>query len=123
MELIFRICLFIAGLINIIPSILAFLPHKIGESYGIEIPNANYELLFRHRAVLFGIVGGIMIYSAISKKNYSLAFCIGFISMVSFIILFQLSNGAINSELKKVMRVDIIGIIILLIGYALFKFK
>jgi len=123
MELIFRICLFIAGIINIIPSILAFLPNKITKSYGIAIPNANYELLLRHRAILFGIVGGIMIYAAITKTHYTLAVCIGFISMVSYLLLIQLVNGPINQELTKVGNIDIIGILILLIGFALFKFK
>ncbi len=123
MELIFRICLFIAGMINMLPSILAFLPNKIGSSYGIEIPNSNYELLLRHRAVLFGIVGGILIYSAITKKNYSMAVLIGLVSMVSFIILLKLSDGEINAELNKVMNIDIIGIIILLIGFVQYKFR
>ena len=123
MELIFRICLFITGVINILPSLLAFLPNKISESYGIEIPNQNYELLLRHRAVLFGIIGGIMIFSAIRKSNYSMAVCIGIISMVSFVLLLKLTNGDINEELNKVMKIDIVGIVILLIGYALYKFK
>ena len=121
METVFRICLFIAGLINFIPSILAILPNKISESYGIEIPDANYELLLRHRAVLFGLIGGLIIYSAISKKYYSLSVTIGLISMMSFLILFKLGNGAINTELEKVMRIDIAGIVILLIGYGLYK--
>ena len=123
MEWIFRICLFIVGVINIIPSFLAFLPYKINNAYGIEIPDANYELLLRHRAVLFGIIGGIMIYAAITKKHYSLAVCIGLISMVSFIILMKFVSGAINPELRRVMNIDVIGIIVLLIGFALFKFK
>jgi len=29
--------------INILPSFLAFLPHKINNAYGIEIPDANFE--------------------------------------------------------------------------------
>jgi hypothetical protein len=33
MELIFRITLFIAGVINLLPSVLAFLPDKISKSY------------------------------------------------------------------------------------------
>lgn len=123
MELIFRICLFIAGVIKFLPSILAFLPKKIGNSYGIEVLNANYELLLRHRAVLFGIVGGIMIYSALTKENYPLAVCVGFISFVSFIILVQFVNGDINPELKRVLKIDIIGLIILLIGFVVYKFK
>jgi len=121
METIFRICLFIAGVINFIPSILAFLPNKISESYGITIPDANYELLLRHRAILFGLVGGLMIFSALSKKHYNLAFVIGMISMVSFLILFKLVSGDVNSELEKVMKIDIVGIIILLLGYGLYK--
>ena len=102
---------------------LAFLPNKITKSYGIEVPNANYELLLRHRAILFGIIGGIMIYAAITKTHYTLAVCIGFISMVSYLLLIQLVNGLINQELTKVRNIDIIGILILLIGFLLFKFQ
>ncbi len=121
MELVFRCCLAIAGIINLLPSFLAFLPNKMKSSYGIEIPDASYELLLRHRAVLFGIVGGVMIYSAITKKYYSLAVIIGLISMVSFIILLKLVNGEVNAELQKIMKVDVFAIIILLIGLALYS--
>jgi len=123
MELIFRSCLFIAGVINTLPAILAFFPQKLKNSYGIEIPNANYELLLRHRAVLFGIIGGMMIYSAIAKKHYAMAVCIGLISMISYIILYKLIHGEINAELSKVMKIDIIGIIILLVGLMVYKLK
>ena len=123
MELVFRICLFVAGIINIVPSVLAFIPSKITKSYGIEIPDSNYELLLRHRAVLFGIIGGIMIYAAITKKNYSLAVLIGSVSMISFLVLYMLANGEINPELYRIMRIDVIGLIILWIGYSLFKWR
>lgn len=123
MELLFRICLFFAGLINLLPSILAFIPSKINNSYGIEIPNCNYELLLRHRAILFGIIGGILISSAITKKNYPIAVLIGSISMLSFIVLFVFVNGEINPELSKVMKIDVIGLIILLIGFTIYRFR
>lgn len=122
MELIFRICLLITGVINLLPSVLAFIPSKISNSYGIELPDVNYELLLRHRAVLFGLVGGIMIYAAITSKYYVLATTIGLISMVSFVVLYQLTNGSISTELNKVMRIDLVGIGILLIGFVLYKF-
>lgn len=123
MELVFRICLFIAGVINFVPSFLAFLPDKISTSYGIQIPDSNYELLLRHRAILFGIIGGVMIYSAIRKRHYALSVTMGLISMISFIILFYLMDGTLNPELTKVMKIDMGGIIILLIGLGLYKFK
>lgn len=123
MELIFRICLFIAGIINFIPSFIAFLPTKITLSYGIKVPDQNFELLLRHRGILFGIVGGFMLYSVFAKKHYDLATLFGLISMVSFLILFYLTKGEINKELTGVMKVDAVAIVILLVGYALYKFK
>lgn len=120
MELIFRITLFTTGLINLLPMLLAFLPYKISKSYGIDIPNSNYELLLRHRAILFGIIGGLMIYSAIFKKQYEIATVVGLISMISFIILYFLINKDINSELKKVMVIDVIATLILCVGLTLF---
>ncbi len=123
MELIFRICLFVTGIINLLPSILAFIPNKIRDSYGVEILDSNYELLLRHRAVLFGIIGGVMIYSAITKQNYALAVTTGLISMISFIVLYKVIGGGVNPELTKVMKIDIVGIVILIIGFVLFKFK
>ena len=121
METVFRVCLFISGVINFMPSLLAFWSNKISSSYGIDVPNSNDELLLRHRAVMLGIIGGVMIFSAISKKYYSLSVSIGLISMVSFIILYALV-GNINSELQKVMQIDIAAILILLIGYGLYRF-
>ncbi len=123
MELIYRIALFIAGLINLLPALLAFLPDKISKSYGIEIPNANHELLLRHRAILFGIIGGLMIYSAIVKKHYQLSTIAGLVSMTSFIILYFLIGKDINSELKKVMMIDVVATLILCIGFILFLLK
>jgi heme A synthase len=120
MELFFRITLFVAGGINLLPSFLAFLPEKIAKSYGIEIPNANFELLLRHRAILFGIIGGLMIYSALVKKHYELSTIAGLVSMSSFIILYFLIGKDINQDLKKVMRIDVVATVILCIGFILF---
>jgi hypothetical protein len=123
MELVYRITLFISGLINLLPALLAFLPGKISKSYGIDIPNANYELLLRHRAILFGIIGGLMIFSAIIRKHYEIATTAGLISMLSFIILYFLIGKDINSELKKVMIADSIATAMLCVGLILFLLK
>ena len=123
MELLFRIALFISGIINILPSLWAFLPDKISKSYGIEIPNSNYELLIRHRAILFGIIGGLMIYSALVKKHYELSTIAGLVSMTSFIILYFIIGKDINQELKKVMMIDVVATVILSIGFILFLLK
>ncbi len=123
METIFRITLFLAGIINIIPSFLAIFPEKIAKSYGIEVPDVNYELLLRHRAVLFGIIGGLLLFSAISKKYYEVALVSGLVSMISFILLYFLVGDGINAELKKVMIADLVASIVLIIGVVCYYFS
>ena len=105
MELFYKITLFVVGIINVLPGILAFLPSKISKSYGIEIPNVNFELLLRHRASMFGLIGGLMIYSAISKRLYEVSTFIGLFSMGTFIILYFVLGNSVNIELKKVMLI------------------
>lgn len=121
MEIFFRITLLIAGIINAIPVLIAFLPAKITDSYGITIPDANYELLLRHRAVLLGIVGGLMIYSAMTKRYYDLAASVGLISMVSFLTLYFMVDEPINAALTNVMKIDVFAILLLVIGLLLYK--
>ena len=121
MELVFRIILFISGIVNILPFFLTFLPEKISKSYGIQVLDMNYELLLRHRAVLFGIIGGILIFSSLTKKYYDLSTMVGLVSMVSFIILYFLI-GNINMELKKIMLIDVVASLTLFVGALLYFF-
>lgn len=123
MEHLFRITLFIAGIINTLPSLLAFLPDKISTSYGIDVTDPNLELLLRHRAILFGIVGVFMMYSAIVKHFYTFATAAGLISMVSFIILYFLIGTGINTELRTVMIVDVVAAALLCLGLGLYLLK
>ena len=124
MELIFRISLFIAGVINLLPSILTFFPKKIAKSYGVGEPNSNQELLLRHRAAMFGMIGGLMIFAAISQKCYEIATFIGFFSMISFVLLyFLIGKNNINQALKKVMLIDLVAIGILAIGFGLYYYS
>ena len=120
MEVIFRTILFIVGIINISPAMLTFLPSKISKSYGIEILNVNYELLLRHRAAMFGLIGGLLVYAAISRKLYKVSIFVGLFSMLSFIILYFIIGREINAELRKIMLIDIAAVAILLVGFILY---
>jgi hypothetical protein len=124
METIFRATLFLAGTVNMLPSLLTFMPHRIAASYGIEAPDSNLELLLRHRAVLFGIIGGMMIYSSIAQKYYDLVTLAGLASMISFILLYFLINtDGISKELRGVMIIDAIATILLVTGWVLYSLR
>lgn len=123
MELIYRIILFLAGLINVLPAILSVLPARIPKSYGINMEGPSMELLLRHRAIFFAMIGGLMIYSALSKNYYELSTLLGLISMLSFVLLYFLISGEISKELSQVMKVDVLASLFLLVSFVLFKIK
>lgn len=123
MEKVYRIILLVAGIINFAPSILAFIPSRFSKSYGILIPDANFELLLRHRAILFALVGGFMIWSAITKNEYNLSTVLGLISMFSFVMLYFLVGGTVNEQLAIVMKIDLGAVILLGTGFLLYKFN
>jgi hypothetical protein len=117
MEIFLRISLFLTGIVNILPAMGAFFPTKMKDAYGIDVLDVNFELLLRHRAVLFAIVGSFMLYSAATKNNMALATIMGLISMLSFIILYYVIGDGINEPLTKVMKIDVVASLILLVCY------
>lgn len=120
MEIFFRVILFLTGFVNLLPALLVFMPQRMEQAYGITLPDSNYALLLRHRAVLFGIVGGLMLFSSISRQYYSLACTVGLVSMVSFMILYYIIGpNQIHIALKKIMWTDVVASVVLIIAWIL----
>ena len=115
MEFLYRLILLITGVVHLLPFSLAFFTNQISNSYGVSISDPNMQLLLRHRAFLFGIIGFGLIFSAIKKKYYLAASVVGLVSMISFICLYYWI-GDINAQLQSVMRVDmLVGAALLLV--------
>ena len=77
----------IAGLILVI-AVIHLLPlsgffgvERIAALYDIKIDDANVEILMRHRAILFGILGVFFVYAAFTPAVQPLAFVAAFISL------------------------------------------
>lgn len=106
MENLYRLILLISGLVHLLPFSFLFFIEQLQKSYGVDISDANLQLLLRHRAIFFGLIGVGMILSAIKKSFYGWASAIGLISMVSFVLLFY-QIGGINQQLRSVMLIDV----------------
>jgi len=48
----------IAAAINLAPALGAVAPARMSALYGLDLKDPNLQILMRHRAVLFGLVGG-----------------------------------------------------------------
>lgn len=66
----------------------------------------------RHRAVLFGVLGGFFTYAAFRPIFQPISFLIAFVSITSFLYL-AYSVGSFNSALQKVVVADILALLAL----------
>lgn len=117
MTLVFRSCLLGVGLLHVLPASLVFFPDQLPNFYGIVPSDDNYVLLMRHRAVFFGLVGGLLLFAAITRQYESLAVTIGLLSMVSFIILSYWNGSDIHPALVRVRYIDIVATVLLALSW------
>lgn len=102
----------IAGLINFAPLVGVLSDALIASAYGIEVASRELSLLLRHRAVLFGIVGGLLLAATFRPALRPVASVCGFISMVGFALLHMIIEPEAE-QLRDVLRLDFVGLIAL----------
>jgi len=104
--------LFLVGVINFLPIIGMLSLDKVNQAYGLSVTENNLEILLRHRALLFGLIGGFIIYSVFNPQQQTAAITLAAISMLGYLFFFW-SVGGSNPALLKVAQVDIIGVVLL----------
>ncbi|MGJ8669471.1 MAG: hypothetical protein ACSHXK_08290 [Oceanococcus sp.] len=112
MDILTTVLLLVAGLINFVPVFGVFGGRRLQAAYGLDIADSNLQILLRHRAVLFGLVGGFMLYAAYCVSYRPAAYAMGFISMLSYLWLCW-QVGDANRALKKIAAVDAVGLVAL----------
>lgn len=77
----------VVAVIHLAPISGFFGADRLASLYGIEITNGTLEILMRHRAVFFGILGTFFAYAAFTPAVQSIAFAAAFASLASFFFL------------------------------------
>jgi hypothetical protein len=111
-------CLVLVGLINLAPFIGVISTQKLESAYSVTLAGNDLAILMRHRALLFGILGSFIIYSAYAPLYQSAAMIMAGVSMIGFTFL-VIDVGGYNQAVSKVLFFDILGIILLLLAVAL----
>ncbi len=108
-----RLGLLVAGIINLLP-VSGVLGRTWLESlYGFSVALPDLEILLRHRAILFALLGGLLIGSIFRPAIRTIAVIAGVISMASFIVM-ALLVGNWGPPIRTVMIVDVVGLLALL---------
>ena len=114
--------LLVVAVIHLLPITGFFGAERLAALYAVEMTDSNLEILMRHRAVLLGILGGILAYAAFNPNIQPIAFVAAFISVTSFFFL-CFSMGDCNDAIRKVVIADIVASIALVGAVVLYVFK
>ncbi|MEM7412105.1 MAG: phosphopantetheine adenylyltransferase [Myxococcota bacterium] len=109
METVARIGFALAGLINALPVVGVSGVSRLEGLYGIPFEGSDLEILMRHRAVMLGIVGGLLLAAARWPSLRPPAAVAGFASMLSYLFLVAWV-GEPNPELARVAGVDVFAV-------------
>ena len=113
-EKIVTVCLIIVAVIHLLPLAGLAGGERLQALYGVEIADPNLELLMRHRAVLFGLLGIGLLVGAFIPTWHAAALLAGAISVVSFLGL--AASIPTNAEVARVVAADWLALAALLAG-------
>ena len=106
MEKVVAVLPVLVGIIHLLPVSGVMGVESLAGLYGISLSESNIEILMRHRAILFGILGILLVYAAFRTSLQPLAITVGLVSVVSFIAI-AWSVGGYNDSVRNVVIADI----------------
>ena len=112
----------VVALIHLLPISGFFGIERLTSLYDVEINGADMEILMRHRAILFGILGGFLAYAAFRPAMQPIAFLAAFISLSSFFYL-TLSVTGFSEAIRKIIIADIVASVCLVGAIVLYVSK
>lgn len=107
--------LVVVGIIHLLPVPGVLGAERLAVLYGISFSEPNIEILMRHRAILFGLLGLFLVYAGFQPSLRAMAIVAGLVSTVSFIAI-AWSSGEYNAAIGKVVIADIVAVVILIIA-------
>lgn len=112
----------LVGIIHILPVPGVLGARVLEKLYGVEIKDPSLLILMQHRAVMFGLLGSFMIYSAFVPELQKFAIVAGFVGVVAFLVLAWLSGGY-GIAIQKIVIADLFALVFLIASTAIIFFN
>lgn len=111
-ELALATALLLAGLLNALPALGLLGQTQLRALYGLEVTDPSLRILLRHRALLFGLLGGAMIAAAFVPAWRAPLAGAGLLSMLGYVVIAGLEGGG-NAALLRVAWADVVASLVL----------
>lgn len=103
------VLLLVAGLIHLLPLPGLAGAAQLSRLYGVVIDDPNLAILLRHRALLFGLLGVLLIAAAFKPEWRVLAYVAGLVSTIGFLVV-AWTGGDYNAAIGRVVAADVVAI-------------
>ena len=108
-------CLTLAGIIHLLPLPGVLGAGRLTRLYGVAADDPNLGILLQHRAVLFGLLGALLVAAAFRPELRAIALIAGLLSTVSVLVI-AWSVGGYNAQIARVVAADIVAVVLLLVA-------
>ena len=108
-------CLFLVGIINVLPVAGVLSSAQLESAYGVELDSSSLVILMRHRALLFGILGAFVLFSVFKRVYQKPAMLMAGASMLGFVYFAHTVEG-FNANIGRVLLIDYAGLALLLLA-------
>jgi len=112
----------VVAVIHLLPIAGFFGADRLSSLYGIEVDDPNLEILMRHRAVLFGILGMFFAYAAFLPELQPIAFIAAAASLATFFYL-AVAVEDYGPPIRKVVVADVVAVVCLAAAVLLYALE
>ena len=110
--------LIVVGVIHLLPLPGVLGAGRLARLYGTVIEDPDLIILMRHRAVMFGLLGALLVAAAFRAELRGVAYVAGFVSVVSFLAI-AWSVGGYGPAVGRVVAADVVALVLLLAAFVI----
>ena len=109
------------GVLHILPVLGVLGVERLHSLYGVSIADGSLEVLLRHRAVFFGLIGAVMLFAIVKPMYRTIALVMVLVSLSSFLALCSLVD-TVNGHLTQIFLIDAAALLLAVVALALHVF-
>lgn len=117
-----RVLLVVPGVIHLLPLSGVMGAAALTRLYGLDFSAPDLEILMRHRAVLFGMLGVLLCAAAFKPSLRKIALLAGLASVVSFLVL-AFSVGGYGEGVARIVTADWVALVCLVLAAGLLRWR
>ena len=115
------VALLALGVLHILPVLGVLDVERLHSLYGVSIADGSLEVLLRHRAVFFGLIGAVMLFAIFKPMYRTIALVMVLVSLSSFLALCSLVD-TVNGNLTQIFLIDAAALLLAVVALALHLF-